>query len=858
MYTNKPAYIPNMPAFCVCFITAFCILFSSCKKENEVEEETRAYSIGGIVSLSDGGSAAGASIVLVKTSDESVAGETVCSSTGEYIISGIIAGNYKLSAALSGYETGSTEGIAVDGKDLTVDEIVLKKITAPTYSVKGAITKPDGSPAAGATVQLIRNSDNINISQPATTDNSGKYTVNNVPAGDYTIIASLNGFDTGIINSIIVLNVDLDGINIALKDVAIDTNAILINYSDNNATISNLPADGSITVSQSGADVTIATSSTSFTNYAVTGSTHSGSLKIQNNVAASNTIRLTLNSATIVSASKLPPIQITKNEGAAIIELKGTNILADNATNEENAALISKSGSIEFEGFGNLRIEGLTKHAIASSKKSITVNGGEITVAAAASDGFHAENGFIISAGTLHINASGDGIDAGAGTAVVNGGNLIISSATNDVKGIKGDDGVMINGGIINMDIAGAQSKGISSKSNIEITSGNIEIITSGSAVLEPLGSGFDPSYCTAVKCDGDILISGGTIIIDSKKTADGGKGLSADGNIEISGGSLNISTAGDGKVYISETGLTDSYTATCIKSDKNIYLLGGNIYCSSTGAGGKCISADETIIAGKNNAPNSDLVIKASTSGERFYVSGNTSGGQPGRPADDNVDYANPKAIKSLGNMTINSGTISINCTQKTDGGEGLESKSTLTINGGNIDIHSFDDCINAENAIVINNGYLFLSASGNDAIDSNGSLTINGGMIIANGVRSDGEGLDSDKTIMINGGTILATSGSTMSKFSGTQKYCKLQAPAGSQICIKNAKNENILLFTIPIIAGASQGTNLVLIFSAPELATGSYTLITGGTISGGTTVNGYNTGGTYTGGTSKQFSI
>jgi hypothetical protein len=89
-----------------------------------------------------------------------------------------------------------------------------------------------------------------------------------------------------------------------------------------------------------------------------------------------------------VSASKLPPIQITKNEGVTIVELKGSSILSDNSSNEENATLISKSGSLEFEGYGKLIISGAAKHTIASSKQSITVRGGDITVTAAASDGF--------------------------------------------------------------------------------------------------------------------------------------------------------------------------------------------------------------------------------------------------------------------------------------------------------------------------------------------------------------------------------------------------------------------------------------------------------------------------------------
>jgi hypothetical protein len=206
---------------------------------------------------------------------------------------------------------------------------------------------------------------------------------------------------------------------------------------------------------------------------------------------------------------------------------------------------------------------------------------------------------------------------------------------------------------------------------------------------------------------------------------------------------------------------------------------------------------------------------------------------------------------------MTVNSGTIVINCTQKTDGGEGLESKSTLTVNGGNINIHTYDDCINAA-GIVINNGNIFCAASGNDAIDSNASLTVNGGLTIANGVRGDGEAFDAAKNVQVNGGVIVGTSGNTMSGFSGTQRSCKLQGATGSSIGIRNQAGEYLLLFTIPVIAGATTGSTVIVIFSDPRLVGGSYTLLTGGSISGGVTVNGYNTGGTYTDGSSKGFNL
>jgi hypothetical protein len=850
-------------AMAVCMTT-----LSTCKPDEMAEEAVRTYSVSGTVTRSDGGAAVNASVMLVSVSDGSDAGQASVNAAGEYIITGIGTGRYSIVVTLDDYETATGDELNIVNADVTAGEIVLQKITAPTYTVSGFVAKPDGEAAAGVSVQVCRAADHTAVGQAATTGVSGEYAIGGIPAGAYRLIFTLDGYEAEIL-SLTVENADLADRNITLQTVTVSADAVNILYAGEEVTIGNLPADGSVTATQSGAHVTIASSASGTVEFYVSGSTSNGSLKIQNNAPTPNTFRLTLNSAMIASASKLPPVQITKNEGATVIELKGYSLLSDNADNEENATLISKSGSLEFEGYGRLSISAAAKHAIASSKKNIAVRSGDIVVTAATSDGFHAETGFSQSGGSLDITASGDGIDASAGTAEISGGNIRITSSTDDVKGIKADAGITVSGGTVAIAVSGAQSKGIGSKADVAISGGDISIVTSGSTALVPAGSGYDPSYCTALKSDQNITVTGGNIQIECKQSADGGKGISADGDIVINGGNLHVTTAGDGKVYTTETGLPDSYTSACIKSDRNISLLSGKISCNSSGAGGKCINADGAIIIGTEGANNAALVLTASTSGERFYVSGSSGSGQGGRPGggfggggfgDNGTDYANPKAVRCEGDLTIHSGTITVYCTQVAEGGEGLESKSTLTVNGGNINIHTYDDCINAGTSIVINGGNLFCAASGQDAIDSNGPLTINGGLIIANGVRGDGEAFDAERNFQVNGGIIVGTHGGGMSMTtpSGAQRSVRIQAAAGSAIGIRNAAGEALLLFNIPIIAGATTGMAVTVTFSDPRLVSGAYTLLSGGVINGGATVNGYNTGGAYTGGTPQTFRL
>jgi hypothetical protein len=829
------------------------ICFACTSQEADQEEVSLTYSISGVVTKSDGGAAAGASVALTKKEDGSLAGQSPVNADGAYIITGVVAGSYNLSASLSGYETGEIQNVSVGSSDVTDKNIVLQKIMEQTYSVSGKVTLPDGKAAAGATVQVRKASDGTNVGQAVKTDETGNYLITGIPKGEYTVIVSLEGYETQVSD---VLQITGDGKvpDIALQAVTVNTDAVTIQFAGNQAVIYNPYASKGIEITTDGAHITVSSSMSSITEYVVSGATTNGSLKIQSPAD----FHLTLNGADITSASTLPPIQITKNEGVATIELKGTNYLKDASSNAENATLISKKGALTFEGFGSLTVSGAAKHAIAS-ETATTVQSGDIIITSAVTDGIHS-NGFTNVGGTLRINASSDGIDAGEGTVTFQGGKTEITATQDDTKGVKTDGVIVINKGILSVSVSGVQSKGISGKQEVNINGGEITVTCSGAAYLEPVGSGYDPSYCTAVKSDGNITVTNGNILIVSEKTSDGGKGISADGDILISGGTINIQTAGDGKTYKTSTGANDSYTAACIKGDKTVSITGGNIVCSSSGSGGKGVSAVDDMVLGLPDGNNADLTLTVSTTGARFSVSGSTGGGGWG-PGGGGIggaggDYANPKAIRSQKNLIVHSGTIVVNSTN--DGGEGFESEALMTINGGNINIHTYDDCLNGGTGIVINGGNIYCEATGNDAIDSNSNMTVNGGLIIANSLVGEGEAFDSERTFTINGGILVgANTGQVMTRsITGTQKSVRVSTSTGSAIGIKNSKGEYLLLYNIP--SGSRAGTSVSLTFSDPRLVSGAYTFQSGGSITGGVTVNGYNTGGSYSGGASKDFSL
>ncbi|MDL2228215.1 carbohydrate-binding domain-containing protein [Odoribacter sp. OttesenSCG-928-L07] len=385
---------------------------------------------------------------------------------------------------------------------------------------------------------------------------------------------------------------------------------IYIIYNNNDVTIINPFENQGISIENNNNHVIAnATSGIANIEYNVSGFTDNGSLIINSDAS----IIMTLNGTEITNPSGAV-INVTADN--VRIQLRGNSILTTGSSSTANGTLIC-SNSIEFTGEGSLSITAEKKHGIYTSG-SINVETGTIKILQSASDGFHS-NGFTMNNGTVDVIAGSDGIDAGTGSIMITGGNIFVTSTPNDVKGIKSDSNITISGGEISMQVSGAQSKGISSKQNITFSGGTIHIITSGATVLEESGNGYDPSYCTAIKADGNIEVTDANITVEALETCNGGKGFSADGSIIINSGTINVSTTGDGAVYTDETGSLDSFACTCITADVDINILGGTITCLSSGLGGKGISADGALNIGIINANDEDLILTVTTTGERF-----------------------------------------------------------------------------------------------------------------------------------------------------------------------------------------------------------------------------------------------
>ena len=258
----------------------------------------------------------------------------------------------------------------------------------------------------------------------------------------------------------------------------------------------------------------------------------------------------------------------------------------------------------------------------------------------------------------------------------------------------------------------------------------------------------------------GNIYLLGGTI--SATITADACKGINAEGDMLIEGGDITITTSGGG-LWDSKKLKTKS--SSCLSADGNITISGGTLTLTSTGAGGKGINADGafTLDGGTTIIKTSGNAVVASSNGTLSVVTNS-------RTLDNyDSDYkSSPKGVKVDGAIIINDGIIDV--TTSGAGGEGIESKTSITFNGGQTIVSSSDDGINASynsdtngsGDMTVNGGYIYCISSGNDAMDSNGNFYVKGGFIYAVGTGSPEKSLDANteqgKKLYITGGTLIA----------------------------------------------------------------------------------------------------
>lgn len=330
------------------------------------------------------------------------------------------------------------------------------------------------------------------------------------------------------------------------------------------------------------------------------------------------------------------------------------------------------------------------------------------------------------------------------------------------------------------------------------------------------------------IKANDGIYVRGGVVNVECSAAA--AKCLSSDGAVQIEGGRVTAVTTGGGAL---DSDAADVSGSAGVKADGPFYMTGGSLLCKSTGAGGKGISGDGTLtIAGG--------VVRVITTGQK-YTSGRLS--------------TSPKGIKADGSVTICGGNTMVRCSGG-EGAEGIESKGTMDISGGMVQVWAYDDAINSAQVLTISGGYIFAMGSGNDGIDSNSTIAISGGVVVACGTTIPEGGFDCDEnSFAITGGTVVGIGGTTSTPTSNDCKQPVIMlsgssVTSGQYLTLASSDGDPLLAFCSPADYDR-QGFTLLL--SCPSLEVGgSYVASCGASITGGSDFCGLLSGASFSGGT------
>ena len=557
-----------------------------------------------------------------------------------------------------------------------------------------------------------------------------------------------------------------------------------------------------LTVTQQGAHVSIAQSDSlaSEITYKLSGTTTDGEFYMSGNYKATVELNgLTLTNATPVYSGAAVHIQNGKRINVKVIT-GTTNTLVDAANGTQKGCLYVK-GHAEFKQQGTLNVVGNVKHGIKAGEY-ISLKNATLNITSAVGDGISCNQYFLMESGTIDISGTGDdGIQC----------DLEGDTATAITEDHEDEDSgnIYLSGGNITINCTAIAAKGIKCAGDIFV-SGNpvIDITTTGKGAWDE--EDLETTAACGLSADGNIDISGGTVTLTS--TGSGGKGMKCDGVLTISGGDIAIATSGS-LYYNNGTTENTNYTG-------NTDYISSDYYSSHKG-----------IKAG----------LKTQVGNSYTY-----SGG-----------------------MVISGGKVKV--TTSGYNGEGIESKNYLNITGGEVYVDAYDDGINSAQDMTITGGYVYSSSNHNDGIDANGNVYLNGGLVYAIGSGGAEKAIDANseegKKVYVNGGVLIAV-GSLENGSSISQATYRTTSVSSNTWYGLTYDNEVIAFYTPQVSTGGGPGggghgpgggnsSGLVIsVPSTPTLTSGVTATGTGifedkcyldATVSGGTSVSLTYMGGT-----------
>ena len=301
-------------------------------------------------------------------------------------------------------------------------------------------------------------------------------------------------------------------------------------------------------------------------------------------------------------------------------------------------------------------------------------------------------------------SVSGDGVTVSGSTVTISkAGTYVISGQSDGVQikiaADKSDDVKLVLKGATMTNTDAAISATSAGHVYLTLAEGTTNSLSDSS-------SNSDEKANAALFSKFDLTINGsGTLNVDGKKS----NAIKANDTLHITGGTFNVTSVGDAFNVNDELNVTGATMTIDAKED------------------GVKVDNDDDMTVGNMYLANNTITVTAGDDG-----------------------------IHASGNLVIDSGTYTVkNAT------EGIEGKS-ITINGGDINVYSTDDGVNAANKNAQQSDIYFTMTGGNltvevgqgdtDPIDSNGNIMVTGGTIKLIGQS----GFDFDGTATYTGGDI------------------------------------------------------------------------------------------------------
>lgn len=316
-------------------------------------------------------------------------------------------------------------------------------------------------------------------------------------------------------------------------------------------------------------------------------------------------------------------INITNGKRIQLSAKKNTvNTLTDSSNGEQKACIYSK-GQLQLQGNGTLNVVGNTNHGIKSGDyievKNLTLN-----ITKAIGDGISCNEFFLMESGTITISGIGDdGIQC----------DLDGDTSTGETTDHEDEDtgNIYIQGGTLNISNTATASKGIKATGTLYINeNSNATVITITNSGGVDTSDATDLSASACLKSDASIVIAGGTLTLTN--TGQGGRAINSDGTLTISGGDITAKAQGSnygssgggewpgggGRPGSGSSSSTSHKYAKGVKADGNIVITGGTLNAYSANheglesKGAISISGGQVSVQASNDAINaaSDFTI--------------------------------------------------------------------------------------------------------------------------------------------------------------------------------------------------------------------------------------------------------